>query len=242
MIGILVTQLKSAFIGVNLNPGFLKTMALLTKFGGGQSGDPSLYVEVAGKKRALLFDCGFLTDLTRREILRVNDLFVSHTHIDHFIGFDYILRLILERNNALNIYGPEGIAQNIQGKLKGYNWNISQEIELTIIVNEVNGEQLRISQYQCKNRFEPDQKIEWRNHGDILLEDNALMVDFLPLDHKTPSLAYRLIEKPLIKVNKDRLEELQLPPGPWLGKLKEAVVSGTIKNQTIETYPFYMRF
>jgi len=209
-------------------------MALVIKLGGGEEGDPSLYVEVVGKKRALLFDCGFLTELTPREILRVKDLFISHTHIDHFIGFDYILRLILERKDSLHIYGPEGIAQNIQGKLKGYNWNVAQEIGLTIVVHEAIGERLRISRYQCKNRFEPDQEMEWREHRNIFLEDNDLVVDFLPLDHKTPSLAYRITEKPVIRVNKDRLQELQLPPGPWLRQLKEAVLSGSMKDQSLE--------
>lgn len=209
-------------------------MALLTKLGGGREGDPSLYVEVVGKKKALLFDCGFLTELTPREILRVKDLFVSHTHIDHFIGFDYILRLILERKDFLSIYGPEGIGQNIQGKLKGYNWNLAQEIGLTIIVHEVIGEQLRILRYQCKNRFDPDQEIVWRGHKGTFLEDNDLIVNFLPLDHKTPSLAYRVTEKPVIRVNKDRLQGLQLPPGPWLRHLKEAMASGSIRDQPIE--------
>lgn len=213
---------------------YLEIMALLTKLGGGKEGDPSLYVEVVGKKKALLFDCGFLTELTPREILRVKDLFVSHTHIDHFIGFDYILRLILERKDSLNIYGPEGIAQNIQGKLKGYNWNMAQDIGLTIVVHEVIGEQLRILRYQCKNRFEPDQEIVWRDHKGTFLEDNDLMVNFLPLDHKTPSLAYRLTEKPVIRVNKDRLQELQLPPGPWLRPLKEAMEYGSEKEQLIK--------
>jgi ribonuclease Z len=209
-------------------------MALVTKLGGGKEGDPSLFIDLVGKKRALLFDCGLLTELTPREILRVRELFISHTHIDHFIGFDYILRLILERKDTLKIYGPPGIAQNIQGKLKGYNWNIGQEIDLTIIVQEVMGEILRITRYQCKNQFDQDKEVVLKQNHNIFLDDHDLTVDFLPLDHKTISLAYRIIEKPVVKVDKEKLRELQLPPGPWLRQLKEAMATGNLETNPIE--------
>ena len=58
----------------------------------GQTGDCLLFVDCVGRGRGLCFDLGRAEGLAPGEALRVTDAFVSHTHIDHFIGFDTLLR------------------------------------------------------------------------------------------------------------------------------------------------------
>src|SRR5574337_389713 len=85
-------------------------------------GDPGVYIEVRWSKRALLFDLGQNDTLGPTRLLRANDIFISHTHMDHFIGFDAVLRVALGRGKTLRLFGPPGLINNVQGKLRGYTW------------------------------------------------------------------------------------------------------------------------
>ena len=63
--------------------------------------DPGLYIRIIREGRALIFDLGFTTTLSPGDILKTSDIFISHTHIDHFIGFDNILRVSLKKELPL---------------------------------------------------------------------------------------------------------------------------------------------
>ena len=74
----------------------------------GRSGDPALYIETLFEKRAIMFDLGDISSLSPRKIQRVEHVFVSHAHIDHFIGFDHLLRVLVGREKIVRLYGPVG--------------------------------------------------------------------------------------------------------------------------------------
>ena len=61
----------------------------------GRYGDPTVYVETLFETRSLLFDLGEIASLSPRKIRRIDQIFVSHAHIDHFVGFDHLLRLLV---------------------------------------------------------------------------------------------------------------------------------------------------
>ncbi|MDH4081456.1 MAG: hypothetical protein OEU68_16750, partial [Nitrospira sp.] len=95
-------------------------------------GDPGLYVEVRWSRRALLFDLGHNDGLGPTRLLKAGEIFISHTHMDHFIGFDTLLRVALGRGKTLTLFGPPGLIDNVQGKLRGYTWNLVDGYPLTI--------------------------------------------------------------------------------------------------------------
>ena len=86
--------------------------------------DPGLYVDLAFERRALLFDLGDIGRLTPRKLLRISDVFVTHRHMDHFAGFDQLLRRLLGRDKILNLYGPAGMIDAVGHKLAAYTWNL----------------------------------------------------------------------------------------------------------------------
>ena len=195
----------------------------------GPFGDPCLQVKIIRERRSLLFDLGDIHALSPVALNRVTDVFISHTHIDHFMGFDMLLRAALRRTDPLTLYGPSGIIRNVEGKLKGYSWNLIQHYPVTITVAEYDGRSLRRAVFSAESRFMKQPSSRIVSDG-ALLEDPAFTVRATVLDHGIPCLAFSLEELFRINIDKDRLLKKNLSVGPWLSVLKRKVREGTAKG------------
>lgn len=196
--------------------------SFLPRLVNGQTGDPALFVDIFAhnsEKRALLFDCGALTNLSPSEILRITDVFVTHTHIDHFIGFDHLLRLHVGRGKRIRVHGPQGITGCVRGKLSGYTWNLVKRQRLVFEVREWDGTRLRASEFWCRNRFRPGGQ-RYIEKPECLFEDEMIQVRAKILDHKIPSLGFSVTEPYFYSIDPVQLEALGKRPGPWLNQLK----------------------
>lgn len=184
--------------------------------------DPYLFIRILREKRAILFDLGYLGGIEHGNLLKITDIFVTHTHIDHFIAFDTILRLILRRDLPLRIFGPEGIIHCIEGKLNGYTWNLIKDYPLKIEAFEIKGLHIYHSSFYAENSFKRIDKAISSFNG-TLYKDDHFTIKGLELYHQIPVLAYSLMEDFHININKQVLTEMQLPVGPWLSDFKRTV-------------------
>jgi ribonuclease Z len=195
-------------------------------------GDPGLYVEIKWARRALLFDLGENDALGPTRLLRATDIFISHTHMDHFIGFDHVLRIALGRGKTLRLYGPPGLIANITGKLKGYTWNLVDGYPLTIEAKEFHPHEIRSSKFYAAAAFQPEplpsvsQDAPSPLHPFVVLKDPMFTIQATPLNHRIPSFAYALQEQFHININKERLHAAGLPVGSWLKEVKQYIWEG----------------
>jgi len=186
--------------------------------------DPGLYIPFLFEKCAILFDAGELHALSNRDILKTEHVFISHTHMDHFSGFDLCLRLCLGRDKILHVYGPRGFLKNMEGKLAAYTWNLVEHYENRFIVRaaEICDEQIRMQDYPCQNRFAPETALTLPFDG-ILLQRPGFSVSAAILDHGTDCLGFCLRENFHVSIITEKLGQMDLEPGPWLRDFKQAL-------------------
>jgi ribonuclease Z len=190
-------------------------------------GDPALYVETLFERRAILFDLGDISALPVRKIHRLEHVFVSHTHIDHFIGFDHLLRILVGRPKTIKLYGPQGFIEHVHHKLWAYRWNLVDRFaaDLIIVATEVNSAlTTETARFRLKNGFAAEAVGGGQISEGLLCREPAFRISAAILEHRTPCLAFAVEETAHVNVWKNRLAELGLPVGPWLRELKRAVI------------------
>jgi ribonuclease Z len=211
--------------------------SLRTRLLNGQTGDPALLVQLRWQGRAVLIDLGRIDRTPAPVLFPIEAVFVSHAHMDHFMGFDQLLRLFLARDTTLRLYGPEGIADCVQGKLAGYTWNLTDDYVFCIDVTEIGNDQLLHWRFAARDRFERRACGTTVRNGPAVLEDPFFRVEAVGLDHKIVSMAYAVIERTHLNVRPGALEAGPYRPGPWLNVLKNAVRRGASDDTPIEIAP-----
>ncbi|MGA3085844.1 MAG: MBL fold metallo-hydrolase [Thermodesulfobacteriota bacterium] len=206
----------------------------------GPLGDPALYIDMKFAQRAILFDLREIRSLTPRKILKISHVFISHTHMDHFIGFDHLLRICLGRHKVVNLYGPPNFLDQLNNKISAYTWNLVENYSdsMNLIVHEVLPDRIKTARLKSSAGFkiEPDQEV--KSFNGILHEEISFLVRAVFLDHKIPCLAFALEEKFHLNIMKTELDKMGLIKGPWLRELKEAVWRGENEKFPIRTFGY----
>ncbi len=150
---------------------------------------------------SVLWDCG---EGTQRQIfssglnfMRLDNIFITHWHADHFAGLLGILETmgLEKRKKKLVVYGPE--AEKFFNTL----------VELG---------------YSTKSFPVEARNVEYEgNEIETLLETDEYSIVSIPVKHGIPAVAYALVEKDRIRIDKKKAKALGLPDkGPIFKKLK----------------------
>lgn len=125
--------------------------------------------------KLFLIDCGEGTQVQLRKhkikFSRINHIFISHLHGDHFFGLPGLLSTfrLLGREKEMHVYGPEGIREAITLLFKlGNSWT-----NFPLLFHELNA-----------------------NTSQMLFEDANVSVETLPLDHRIYTNGFLFREKP----------------------------------------------
>ncbi|ABM80517.1 ribonuclease Z [Hyperthermus butylicus] len=181
-------------------------------------GLPSIAVVHRGS--IVLLDAGEGTQaaLTRAGLspLRVEAIFITHLHGDHFFGLPGLLQSMgmLGRKTPLLVAGPRGLYGFLREAFRASRW--------------LPGFPLYVAE------LEP---------GEKLVLPSGLEVESFPVSHTIPAMGYRLVEprrKPRINIEKAR--RLGIEPGPLLAKLQRGepvTVAGRIvrPEEVVEEQP-----
>jgi len=132
-----------------------------------------------------LIDCGEATQVQLRKskikFSRINHVFISHLHGDHFYGLIGLVStfMLLNRTNDLHIYGPKGIKEIILLQLK-YS-------------NSYTGYQLIFHELE-------------NTESEVILDNEKVTVTTIPLNHRVYTNGFLFTEK--IKYRKLNLAAL----------------------------------
>jgi ribonuclease Z len=145
--------------------------------------------------------------------------------MDHFVGFDTLLRLFLGREGEIHLFGPTDFLSHVEGKLAGYTWNLVSEYpnNFGLRVTEIQKEKMLTKTYLCRDRFRSERPPEVSPFSGILLKEPSFHVEGFLLDHRTPCIGLCLVENFYVNIDKEALRKMGLPVGPWLTHFKKAL-------------------
>lgn len=138
------------------------------------------------QNQLFLIDCGEGTQLqlakNHVKINRINNIFISHLHGDHFFGLMGLISTmhLYGRHKSLQIFGPPGLSEIITIQLRYSESNLNFKIKLH----------------------------ELEQGSDCIFENEFMTVETIPLSHRVFCNGFLFREKPKPrKINKEKLPE-----------------------------------
>jgi len=191
-----------------------------------------VWINSGTKMYRLLFDCGekLLEELSYPVIGSIDHLFFSHFHLDHAAGFDYFIRRNYDRpSKPIIIWGPKDTSKIIGNRLRGYTWNLVDNVPGVWKVNDVDGDTIKTSKFLTSEGYSKKHYLGKKRFGNYIFENQNFKVSTAELNHIIPSIAYRIDEMPTINIDKNLLKKSGLPPGPLLKKVKDLSIDSNKK-------------
>ncbi|MEM3608816.1 MAG: ribonuclease Z [Candidatus Bathyarchaeia archaeon] len=157
---------------------------------------PAILIQRKGEQ--IMFDCG---EGVQRQMIKAKagfhkkmKIFITHMHGDHVLGLPGLIQTmaLLDREKRLEVYGPAGIKNFIQGIRDTVQFALTFPIEIYEI-----------------------------NDIGVVCEEDEYTVNATWANHVIPSLAYALVEKPRPgKFYPEKAKKLGVPEGPLWSRLQ----------------------
>ena len=122
-------------------------------------------------------------------------MFVTHHHVDHFIGLDRIVRANIDCDKTLHLFGPEHTIRRVWDRVRSYEYPFFPFMKLRLRVHELLPGRMRVGELSCEERWAEPAVRELRRAGRVCYETDRLRVETVPVDHTVPCWAYALVEK-----------------------------------------------
>lgn len=201
-------------------------MAIHHEILGGPGQDNALLVKIDSGNAVtrLMFDCGggCPDGLPMSELLGIDHLCFSHLHMDHVAGFDGYFRAVFNRATRPNrIWGPPGTAAAFHHRFRSFLWNLHEEMSGRWEVGDIQDGGTTVWRYELSEAFATAHPERHDPRPGLVVDAADFTVEAYLLDHRTPSAAYIVREKPRRNVDPARLAALGLSPGPWLKTVKD---------------------
>lgn len=179
--------------------------------------DISIFLQLDNHSGTYMCDCGHASGYSIKELTNIDALFLSHMHMDHFIGFDLMMRHQVGSKKKITICGPKGIAKQVSSKLQAYTWNLVEPDAIEYEIREVMSAEVM----NIYSLIPPAWELGFQRtiHSNPVYTTADFSVRAVILDHKTDSIAYRFDEKDQTKID---LRGTRYYGGPWVAQLKQA--------------------
>ena len=182
----------------------------------GSTGDPVLYIDSPGRDNAFLFDAGDNANLSMTELADLDAVFISHHHVDHFIGLDRIVRANLDCDKTLQIFGPEKTIQKVYDRITSYEYQYFPFQKIALCVHEILPDVIRTAMLECTQRFPQPVVEETPRNGLTIYETRDVTVEAVHVEHTVSCLAYALTEKPGWQLDSEKLMAQGVKYGSWV--------------------------
>ncbi len=192
----------------------------------GSTGDPGLFIDYPGRDDAILFDAGENGNLGQARLGDLGAVFITHHHVDHFIGLDRIVRANLDRDKTLHVFGPAGTIRKVHDRIKSYEYPFFPFQKLVLLVRDVEAGLIRTAPLECSKHFPEPEPVEVPWAGPTLFEEQGLRVEAEFADHSVPCLAFALVEEAGFQPDPAKLASGPLKAGPWVGQVLARLRAG----------------
>ncbi len=182
----------------------------------GSLGDPALYIDYPGLDNAILFDAGDIARLSVKQLSDLLAVFVTHHHVDHFLGLDRIVRANLDRDKTLLVFGPQGTIRKVYDRIKSYEYQYFPFQKILLKVHDLLPGAMHHAMLDYRQKF-PEPTIHqeaW--HGPVVYENADWRIEAVAVEHTVHCYAYALIEKTGYHPDPAKLAAGVLRPGPWI--------------------------